>query len=63
MKREFLDHRVSEQFTCQFTHPRQEGLVGRSPQFHLETLPLANAKHLAESEPLAGPQDRFTLGS
>ena len=51
-KREFLDHGVSEQFTRQFTHPRQEGLVGRSPQFHLEALPLANATHLAESEPL-----------
>src|SRR5215469_7067744 len=62
VKREFLDHRVSEQFTGQFAHARQRPIICRSRHFHFETLPLADAEHITEPEPLARPQDRLPLG-
>jgi hypothetical protein len=62
VEREFLDHWVSEQFTCQFTYARQRPIICRSREFHFETLPLADTEHITEPEPLARPQDRFPLG-
>ena len=50
MQREFLDHRVGEQFAGQFLDRRQRGAVGRPVDLKLEALSLAHAGHVAEAE-------------
>src|ERR1700722_1032842 len=51
MQREFLDHRIGQQFPGQFPDGGERLGVGRPVKLKLKTLSLAHARHRAEAEP------------
>src|ERR1022692_615486 len=58
---EFLDHRIGEQLGRQLGDLRHRRLVRRAADLQLESLALADAGDLPESQALAGARDRLAL--